>query len=258
MTTPDAMPRFQQLQYAFAAHLRDPSRHPAPQGLEDRRVGVYRELVYNNIESLLAGNFPVIRRLLPDPGWRALVRAFLAEHRAHTPLFHEIGREFHRFLETRAEQGAGDPPFLAELAHYEWIELAVAFDEQSIADIVHDPDGDVVEGRPVVSPLAWPLGYRFPVHRIRHDYQPAVAPAEPTFLVVARNRGDEVGFMQTTAMSLRLLENLKANPGSSGLACVAGLAAAFEVAERDTAVAAGLEALRAFRARDVLLGTRKD
>jgi hypothetical protein len=251
------LPRFQQLQHAFAAHLRDPARNPAPAGLEDRRVGVYRELIYNNIESLLAGNFPVIRKLLPDPAWRALVRGFMAEHRSHTPLFHEIGREFHRFLEVRAEHGAGDLPFLAELAHYEWVELAVAFDEQSIADIAHDPDGDVVQGCPVVSPLAWPLGYRFPVHRIRHDYQPEVAPAEPTFLVVARNRDEQVGFMQTTALSLRLLESLKANPGSSGQECVAGLATAFDGAVRHTVVAAGVETLRAFRARDVLLATRE-
>lgn len=258
MNAHDDLPRFQRLQYAFAAHLRDPARQAAPAGLEDRRVGVYRELIYNNIEGLLAGNFPVIRRLLPDARWHALVRAFLADHRAHTPLFHEIGREFHRFLEARAERDAGDPPFLAELAHYEWVEVAVAFDEQRIDAVPHDPAGDVVLGRPVVSPLAWPLGYRYPVHRIRPDFQPDAPSAQPTFLVVARNRADEVAFMETTALSLRLLERVKANPGSTGLLCVTELAAAFEGSERETAVAAGLDTLRAFRARDVLLGTHDD
>jgi len=256
--SPAPLPRFQQLQYEFAAHLRDPARHAPPPGLEDRRVGVYRELIYNNIEGLLAGNFPVIRKLMPDPRWHALVRAFLADHRAHTPLFHEIGREFHRFLEARAAQAAGDPPFLAELAHYEWVELAVAFDEQRIETVPHDPEGDVVNGRPAVSPLAWALGYRYPVHRIRHDYQPDSPPAQPTFLVVARNRVGEVAFMETTALSLRLLEYLKANPASMGLLGVSTMAAAFEGPDRETAIAAGLETLRAFRARDVLLGTRND
>jgi hypothetical protein len=252
------LPRFQQLQYAFAAHLRDPAHHAAPAELEDRRIGVYRELIYNNIEGLLAGNFPVIRRLLPDPRWHALVRAFLADYRAHTPLFHEIGREFHRFLEMRSGPESDDPPFLAELAHYEWVELAVAFDEQRIEDIAHDPEGDVIQGRPAVSPLAWPLGYRYPVHRIRHDFQPDAPPALPSFLLVARNRADEVAFMETTALSLRLLEQLKANPGLTGLMAVTAIAAAFEGPDRDTATAAGLDTLRAFRARDVLLGTRKD
>lgn len=256
--SPAPLPRFQQLQYEFAAHLRDPQRHAPPPGLQDRRVGVYRELIYNNIEGLLAGNFPVIRKLMPDPRWHALVRAFLADHRAHTPLFHEIGREFHRFLETRAGQAAGDPPFLAELAHYEWVELAVAFDEQRIESVAHDPDGDVIDGRPAVSPLAWALGYRYPVHRIRHDYQPDAPPPQPTFLVVARNRAGEVGFMETTAHSLRLLEHLKANPASTGLLGVTAIAADFDGADRETAITAGIAALRAFRARDVLLGTRND
>ena len=86
---------FQQLQRDFAAHLRDPARNAAPDGLEDRRVAVYRELFYNNIEGLLAGNFPVIRRITPDAQWHALARGFYAEHASHTPLFTEIGREFH-------------------------------------------------------------------------------------------------------------------------------------------------------------------
>ena len=63
-----ALPDFQKLQYAFAAHLRDPAAHPAPAGIEDRRLQIYRELFYNNVEGLLASNFPVIRRVLGDAG----------------------------------------------------------------------------------------------------------------------------------------------------------------------------------------------
>ena len=53
-------------QYAFAAHIRDPEHAPAPGDVEPRRMAVYTELFYNNIESLLAANFPVIRRLHDD------------------------------------------------------------------------------------------------------------------------------------------------------------------------------------------------
>ena len=35
---------FQDMQYAFAAHLRDPAHAPAPEGIEDRRLAVYRSL----------------------------------------------------------------------------------------------------------------------------------------------------------------------------------------------------------------------
>ncbi|MFO0029272.1 MAG: DUF2063 domain-containing protein [Pseudomonadota bacterium] len=246
---------FQALQRDFAAHLRDPQAHPAPPHLEDRRVGVYRELFFNNLESLLAGNFPVISRLLPDADWRALVRAFMAGWHSHTPLFTEIGREFHRFLEQRAEHGSDDPPFLAELAHYEWVELAVSIDESRIEDVPHDPAGDVVAGVPVLSPLAWPLAYRYPVHRIREEFRPATPPGAPTFLIVARNRRDEVAFMGANALTLHLLEAVKANPGCTGLDCLHALAAAMEPAARAALVSAGAEILRARHARDVVLGT---
>jgi hypothetical protein len=251
-------PAFQNLQRRFAAHLRDPLHHGAPEGLEDRRVAIYRELFYNNIESLLAGNFPVIRRILSNADWHALVRAFMADWQSHTPLFTEIGREFHRFLAQREIDGAGDPPFLAELAHYEWVELAVSIDESRIEDNPHDSTGDVVTGVPVISPLAWPLAYRFPVQQIREDFQPTEAPAQPTFLVVARNRADQVAFMAVNALSLRLLECVKENPGLTGLGCLHVLTGELDPAARDALEAAGADLLRAFKARDVLLGTRVD
>ena len=43
---------FQDKQYEFAAHLRDPENVPAPDGIEDRRMGIYRELFYNNLNIL--------------------------------------------------------------------------------------------------------------------------------------------------------------------------------------------------------------
>lgn len=246
---------FQQLEREFAAHLRNPERHAAPAGLEDRRVAVYRELFYNNIEGLLAGNFPVIRRITPDAQWHALARGFYAEHASHTPLFTEIGREFHRYLQVRAERDAGDPPFLPELAHYEWVELAVSIDAASPDDVPHDPAGDVLTGAPVVSPLAWPLVYAYDVQRIREDYQPIAPPPQPTVLVVVRNRNDEVAFMEITPLTYRLLELLKENPARTGLDAVDAIAAQFPEGDRAMVREAGAGILRGLRDRDVLLGT---
>ena len=109
----------------FAAHLRDPRANPPPPGIEDRRLAVYRELFFNNIRELLSGNFPVSRRTLGEAVWGLLVHDFHARHRAHSPLFPEIGQEFQQFLRARADAGAGDPHWLVELAHYEWVELAL-------------------------------------------------------------------------------------------------------------------------------------
>jgi hypothetical protein len=242
------------LQGAFAAHLRDPLRAPAPADIEPRRMAVYTELFFNNIESLIAANFPVIRSLYGDDAWRDLVRAFYRDHRCHTPLFTDIAREFIRYLESRGAD-AGDPPFLTELAHYEWIELALTLDESEIESIAHDPAGDVVEGVPIVSPLARVLAYRFAVQRIRADFRPEEAPAQPTLILLARDRGDQLHFLEIDPLTALLFERLHANSKRSGRAILCELLA--ELGRDDPAVfESGLAILRRLRDRDALIGTR--
>jgi hypothetical protein len=243
------------LQSAFAAHLRDPAHASPPADIEPRRMAVYTDLFFNNIESLLTANFPVIRSLYRNEDWRSLVRAFYRDHRCHTPLFTDIAREFIRYLETRGDE-AGDPPFLGELAHYEWIELALTLDESDIATIAHDPAGDVVDGIPLVSPLARVLVYRFPVHRIRADFQPQEPAAQPTLILLARDREDELHFLEIEPLTALLFERLQANTTSSGRACLDALLA--ELGRGDPALReSGLAILRRLRERDALIGTRR-
>jgi hypothetical protein len=242
------------LQSAFAAHLRDPTHASPPADIEPRRMAVYTDLFFNNIESLLTANFPVIRSLYRDEAWRALVRAFYRDHRCHTPLFTDIAREFIRYLETREDE-AGDAPFLGELAHYEWIELALTLDESDIATIAHDPGGDVVAGIPLVSPLARVLVYRFPVHRIRADFQPQEPSPQPTLILLARDRADELHFLEIEPLTALLFERLQANTSSSGSACLDALLA--ELGRDDPALReSGLAILRRLRERDALIGIR--
>lgn len=243
------------LQYRFAAHLRDPENIPAPDGIEDRRLQVYRELFFNNVASLLAANFPVIRKLHDEASWRRLVRDFYREHPARTPLFHEIGGEFVAYLEARAERGAEDAPFLPELAHYEYAETRLALDEREAADVPHDPAGDPLAGVPVVSPLAWLLQYRWPVQRIGPDFRPDAPPAEPTLILLLRNADDRVEFHALDPLGALLFARLQANERCSGHECLDALLAEHAGAApglRD----AGIALLRALRERGAILGTR--
>ena len=250
--------RLRDQQYAFAAHLRDPERAPAPAGIEDRRMAIYRDLFYRNVEGLLAGNFPVLRRILADTDWHRLVRAFYREHRARTPLFPEIGREFLRYLEARQQRSecdaALDLPFVVELAHYEWVELALSLDDTELADIPQDRDGDLLAGVPLPSPLAWPLAYRWPVHRLAPSFQPAEPPAQPTFLLVVRDRSDAVRFKEINPLTFQLLQRLHANDGLTGGALLAGWAE--ELGQpREAFVRNGATVLAQLRSGDAILGT---
>lgn len=260
--------RLARLQRDFAAHIRDPDRHPAPDGIEDRRMAIYRRLFFNNLSSLLSSNFPVLRSLYDGQGWATLVRDFYAEHRCQTPLFPELAREFLRYLQdvrsaqdpesVRNVPARNDPPFMLELAHYEWVELALSQNERELDDVVVDADGDLLQGRPVLSPLAWPLSYRYPVHRIRPDYQPQSAPAEATHLLVYRDRRDDVKFMQLNTVAQLLLQTLQAELALSGAELLYHVARSIAHPQPQRVVDAGAAVLADLRRRDVILGTRLD
>ncbi len=249
-------PAFTRTQFEFAAHIRDPGAHPAPDGIEDRRMAVYRELFFNNVSQLLAKSFPVLRRILGGERWAALIREWFVRHRARTPLFLELPREFLHFLEHERSPAPGDPPFLLELAHYEWVELALSIDEREIDAVEAAADGDLLEGRPVLSPLAWPLAYRFPVHRLSPDFQPESPPEEPTWLVVYRDRADKVGFLEINRVTARLLELLSAAQATpTGRECLARIAEELGHPRPEVVVETGRAILEDLRSRDVVLGT---
>ena len=249
-----------QEQDALAAYIRDPDSIAPPDGIEARRLKIYRELFFNNVQSLLAGNFPVIRRIYGDDGWTALIRAFYREHDCRTPLFTELAREFLRWLDVRAETDAGrdDPPWLRELAHYEWIELALQISEARVDDVPHDADGDLLTGRPLVSPLAWPLAYVWPVHAIGPGALPDAAPDAPTFLMVRREADSTVSFHALTPLSFRLLQRLDEAPELDGRAQLIALAAEAGAPDVDAFVDDGARMLAQMRAEGTLLGTRTD
>jgi hypothetical protein len=248
------------LQTAFAAHLRNPELSPAPEGIEDRRLQIYRDLFFNNICKFLSSNFPVLKKIYGEAAWRQLAREFYTEHRAHTPLFPEIPKEFLRYVQEQREDRQGDPPFLLELAHYEWVELALSLDTHEIDAHQIDKfevqaDGDLLQGIPVLSPLAWPLAYRFPVHRIGPDFRPDIAPAEATRLLAYRNRKDEVRFMQINQLIWLLLEKLQ-NGEHSGREILLSIAAETGHPDSEALLEHGKKLLQDLQERDVVLGTR--
>jgi len=248
-------PEFILGQYRFTAHIRNPDAHAAPTDVEDRRMAIYRELIYNNLESTLAINFPVLRETLTDRHWHDMVRDFLVRHRCRTPLFTEIAQEFITYLQ-QERVADDDPPFLLELAHYEWVELALTFSEADQDMPAADPNGDLYEGVPVLSPLAWNLSYRYPVHRIGPEFQPDEPDGQPSHLVVYRDHRDNVEFLEINAVTQRLLELLKQYPDRTGRAVLERIAGELAHPQPDVVLQAGRDLLQQLRVRDILLGIR--
>lgn len=245
--------RFQQVQRQFAGHIRDPEGQSPPAGVEDRRMSIYRDLFYRNIEGFISGAFPVLHTILAEDRWHDLVRDFIRQYRCQTPYFLEISQEFLGYLQQRQPQPR-DPPFMLELAHYEWVELAL-----DVADVELDwsaiaANGDLLEGRPVVSPTAWSLAYQYPVHRIGPGWQAETPPPQATYLVVYRNREQVVKFMEINGVTARLLELIGANEQLSGAQALQQLAVEMGHDDLPRFYQLGREILGKLQASGIVLG----
>ena len=244
---------FQDYQYAFAAHIRDPRASPRPPGVPARRMRVYNQLLFNNLEGFLLACFPVCRAVLGVRRWRKLVRAFFAGHRCRTPFFRQIPEEFVEWLRGTRAGHPEDPPFLPDLAHYEWVELALATSslEPDCTDI--DAGADLLAGRPALNPVAMLLTYRYAVHRIGPRVRPKAPDPVPTHLLVFRDTQDRVRFLVLNAVSARLVAILHQG-ALSGAGALRAIARELGHTDPAAVMRGGRDILDGLRREEAILG----
>ena len=251
---------FQQHQIDFAAHIRDPDNAPAPENIEDRRMAIYRELFFNNVANFLSQSFPVLVSLMGKDRWRALVRDYYRDHASQSPLFPDMPKEFLKYLAderatSRHSAVEQDPPFLYELAHYEWVEIGLSLAEEPEPDQALNPDGDLLDERPVTSPLAWLLSYQYPVNQIGKDFQPDSPSEQPNLYLVLRNSDLKIVFLSLNLVSARLFELIRDNPDKTGREHLLSIAAELNHGEPQAIVDSGLNIMQQWLEKRVLLGT---
>jgi uncharacterized protein len=210
---------FIKIQNEFMAHIRQPTKNNKPQGIEERRMAIYRDLFFNNIEGFIASGFPVLKTLYSESHWQQLIRQFFSEYDCQSPYFLDIAGEFIKYLSHAYVMQEYDPPFMLELAHYEWIELDVSIAPQHEAE--QQLAGEHVSTAQLYfSSTARNLSYQFPVQTISADYQPKQPSAQPHYFVVYRDSCDEVQFLATNAMTALLLSLIeRANGLTLGQLC---------------------------------------
>ncbi len=257
---PKSRPSFQQTQGAFAAHIRHPQLHQAPEHIEDRRLEIYRNLFFNNIESFLASGFPILKSLMVgnkggEENWTNMVRDFIHRHQSHSPYFLQISEEFLAYLQQEYQPRPNDPGFMLELAHYEWVELAL---DVSTAEIPTDiqQQGNVLDDHPIPSPTAWRFIYQYPVHRIGSEFQPQEPGPEVTALIVYRSTALQIGFMESNPVTLRLLEILESEQ-ISGRAAIIKLATEIEHPEPGKLFEFGTDLLLELKNQEIICGFRR-
>ncbi len=249
------MSSFKETQMAFVEHIRDPLNNRYESDIEDRRLQIYRELFFNNILGFLSSGFPVLEEIYGEQKWQELARKFFAKHDNRSPYFVDISKEFVEYLSNEHEMVDSDPEFVQELAHYEWLELAVSIRKSEQKADVHDfshIDGSVLPKQIVFSDLATLASYHYPVHQISRTFQPD-KPAEPTYLVVYRNSEDEVNFTLLNAVSAHLLTLIQSAEQASVDELVAKMIEALPQLPQEQIKSGTLDTIRQFLQQQILL-----
>lgn len=244
---------FQDLQYQFTRHLRDPNSTP-PKGIEQRRINIYKELVYNGIEKFIATSFPVLRKITNDDDWHHMLRDYICHHQAHTPLFPKMPLEFLQYLECAHHTHSEYPDYILELATYEWAEICVTLDVKEINMNGVDAEGDLLARVPVLNPIIMPQTYNYPVHHISPDYLPDGKSEKPFYLLVYRRRNDEVGFMELNSVSARLIECMQGNKNKTGLQLLQNIAEELKHPNPQVVIEGGHEIMHRMHYNDIILG----
>lgn len=186
------------LQRRWADHVRDPSA-AAPDGIEARRLAVYRRLCIDSLDTLLAGSLPRLRQQLGTPRWRDTVEHYYARHTCQTPLFPRIADEFAAWL--AVQNTLALPGWAAELAHYESTRQSLYIEARDAGRALCRAavGSDVL----AVSPLARVLGYQWPVHE---DEGPgSVLSAAPMLLLIRRLADFSLQVEQLSPLAYALL-----------------------------------------------------
>lgn len=191
---------FQRYQTDFTAHIRAPKLHKKPANVNAERMAVYQKAVFNNIAESVSVCFPVCQTVFGKRFWQKLIRDFVANFSASSPIFREIPQQFLQFLSTKNEL----PAYLQPLAHYEWAELAVSHLPANNRTL--NKKTDLLKQTPILAPHLL-LEYDFAVHKISARNKPKQS--EKTYLLVFRNTAFEVKFIELNPMTFSLLKLLE-------------------------------------------------
>lgn len=203
-----------ELQRTFTAWLRHPGQAPAPAGIEARRLAIYRDLLFNNVMTFVDSAFPVALALLPAALTARLKQEFFANHACQSPYFTDISLHFREYVESLDWPELARAPWLTELLHYEWVELAADISPAPPSDTTGQrmlAADDLDEGRQPDLRLAaptWALAYHWPVQRWRRDTDPASLAPEDSCLVLWRDADEQVQVLTVEPLAAWLVEQL--------------------------------------------------
>ncbi len=251
------LPSFQRYQQEFCDYIRDPIHQPRPKNVPVQRLNVYKEIVFNNLFESVSACFPVAQQVLGKRAWLNLVRGFLREHSANSPIFRKIPEEFLSFLASQTHLSITNlPPYLESLCHYEWMELFVSSMAISSAEAavnvrkINSLD-DLLAGQPAFIPTMQLLNYEYAVQKISPRYKPQEKVG--TQLLLYRDTECSVKFIELNPVTYRLIELLQQEETTSKQALTM-VANELNHPQPESVIQFGLEILEGLRNQGIILG----
>lgn len=178
--------------------------------------------------------FPLLYKKLDSHAWKKLIRDFFLSYPITTPFVHEIPDNFVEYLHTHSDKE------IFELAHYDWVEFALAIDNTDLARLNINTEGDYILGIPVISPLAYLLHYETP---------------EEKYYIAYRDKAHDVFYVTINLFSAKFFELLKNNTSHSGEAVLKQLAIETHHPNPDQMEKHGIDLLKQWHEKDIILGT---
>ncbi len=239
---------YQRYQAQFAAYIRNPTHNQKPPKVNARRLAIYKKAVFNNIVDSISVCFPVCQTVIGKRAWQKLMREFVATYAATSPIFREIPQQFLFFLEKIETV----PAYFKQLAHYEWVELAVS-KQQTKQTILSDLT-DFLHEKPILATAHMLLEYDYPVHEISAKFKPKQS-KKTTFLVF-RNPEYQVKFIELNPITYRLLQLIEVE-NLSGKQALTQLAQEIEHPEVAVIIEFGLAILIDLVNQQAIIGSQK-
>ena len=238
---------FQQYQAQFTAYIRNPTQNKKPPQVKASRLAVYKKAVFNNIVGSVSICFPVCQALIGKRKWQRLMREFVANYAAGSPIFREIPEQFLSFLEPLENV----PTYFKQLAHYEWVELAITM--QQTETIAKSEKTNLLHEKPMLAAAHMLLEYDYPVHQLSAKFKQKHL--QKTTLLVFRNAIFEVKFIELNPITYRLLQIINQQE-LTGEQALTKLANEIEHPSVNTIIQFGMDILTNLESQQAIIGSR--
>ncbi|MDP1623444.1 MAG: putative DNA-binding domain-containing protein [Bacteroidales bacterium] len=180
------------------------------QGVNERHVGRYRQLVINVVDDTLRSAFPLTCNLLSPDEWTKEVNDFFSSHACQSPQVWSMPKEFWAYVKDQQPAIVKKYPFLDELLWLEWLEVEMFMMEDKTAG--HTPAGNLKKDKIVINPEHHLQYFTYPVH-LKNAQQITKTDKGHYFLVLHREPvTGKVKFTNLSPFLARMVELLAEKP----------------------------------------------